>query len=140
MIKIKYNNSDTLEEVTFCRMDNLVTITPTTTNPSGFTTWKLDGKTQLGDFSDFNTVFRVENNSVTYSNNGSVYVEPKKIEIELSIDEQYQNLVVSLIRQKYSINDELAILRQRDEKSSEYKAYFTYCEECKTKAKNELGI
>ena len=78
MIKIKYNNKSTFEEVTFYRDGNIVTMTPTTPNTSGFTTWKLDGKTQLGDFSDFNTVYKVEGNSVTYSNDGSVYVEPPK--------------------------------------------------------------
>lgn len=78
MIKIKYNNKTTFEEVTFYRNGNIVTMTPTTPNPSGFTTWKLDGKTQLGDFSDFTTVYKVDGDSVTYSNDGSVYVEPPK--------------------------------------------------------------
>ena len=78
MILIKYNNSKTFNEVSFLRSNNLVTMTPTTPNPSGFTTWKLDGVTQLGDFSDYTTVYKVEGNSVTYSNDGSVYVEPPK--------------------------------------------------------------
>ena len=78
MIKIKYNNKSTFEEVTFFRSNNLVTMTPTTPNTSGFTTWKLDGTTQLGNFSDFTTVYRVNGESVTYSNDGSVYVEPPK--------------------------------------------------------------
>ena len=78
MISIKYNNKNTFEDVNFTRNGNLVTMSPTTPNPSGFSTWKLDGKTQLGDFSDFTTVYKVEGNSVTYSNDGSVYVEPPK--------------------------------------------------------------
>ena len=78
MIKIRYNNKNTFEEVTFFRSNNLVTMTPTTSNTNGFTTWKLDGKTQLGDFSDFTTVYKVDGDSVTYSNDGSVYVEPPK--------------------------------------------------------------
>ena len=78
MIKIRYNNKSTFEEVAFYRDNNLVTMTPTTPNTSGFTTWKLDGVTQLGDFSDFTTVYRVDGDSVTYSNDGSVYVEPPK--------------------------------------------------------------
>ena len=78
MIKIRYNNKNTFEEVTFYRDGNIVTMTPTTPNPSGFTTWKLDGKTQLGDFSEFTTVYKVDGDSVTYSNDGSVYVEPPK--------------------------------------------------------------
>ena len=78
MIKIRYNNRNTFEDVNFTRNGNLVTMTPTTLNPSGFTTWKLDGVTQLGDFSDFTTIYRVDGESVTYSNDGSVYVEPPK--------------------------------------------------------------
>ena len=78
MIKIKYNNRNTYEDVNFTRNGNLVTMTPTTPNPSGFTTWKMDGVTQLGDFSDFTTVYKVDGESVTYSNDGSVYVEPPK--------------------------------------------------------------
>ena len=78
MILIKYNDSNTFNEVSFLRSNNLVTMTPTTPHTSGFTTWKLDGVTQLGDFSDFTTVYRVDGESVTYSNDGSVYVEPPK--------------------------------------------------------------
>ena len=45
MIKIRYNNKNSFEEVTFYRNGNLVTMTPTTPNTSGFTTWKSDRKT-----------------------------------------------------------------------------------------------
>ena len=78
MIKIKYNNKKSFEEVSFSRSNNVVTITPTTPNTSGFTTWRMDGKTQLGDFSDFTTVYKVDGDSVSYSNDGSIYVEPPK--------------------------------------------------------------
>lgn len=47
----------------------------------------------------------------------------------------YAQLVSDYIREKYSIDDELAILRQRDEKPDEYAAYYAYAEECKAKAK-----
>ena len=56
----------------------------------------------------------------------------------ISKDRLYPNLVSRLIRERYSINDEMAILRQRDEKPDEYQAYFTFCEECKAKAKAEI--
>ena len=78
MIKIKYNNRNTFEDVNFTRNGNLITMTPTTPNISGFTTWRMDGETQLGDFSEFTTVYKVDGDSVTYSNDGSVYVEPPK--------------------------------------------------------------
>ena len=78
MINIRYNDSNNFEEVTFTRNGNLVTMSPTTPNLSGFTTWRADGKTQLGDFSDFTTIYKVDGDSVTYSNDGSIYVEPPK--------------------------------------------------------------
>ena len=45
MIKIKYNDKNAFEEVTFSSLNNLVTMTPTTPNKSGFTTWRTEGKT-----------------------------------------------------------------------------------------------
>ena len=60
---------------------------------------------------------------------------------EQSTDElviPYEEKVVTLIREKYSLDEELAIQRQRDTKPEEFQAYFTYCEECKQKAKEEL--
>lgn len=47
----------------------------------------------------------------------------------------YENLVVNAIRKRYSIDEELAILRQRDVKPEEFLDYNTYVEECKTNAK-----
>ena len=77
MIKIKYNNSDKLYDVTFSRTEHTVTLKGITEeNPNGFTTWRMDGKTQLGNFSDFTTVYRQGENFIEYSNDGSVYVEP----------------------------------------------------------------
>ena len=78
MIKIKYNNNKSFEEVSFSRNNNVVTVTPTTPNTNGFTTWRIDGITQLGDFSDFTTVYKVDGDSISYSNDGSVYAEPLK--------------------------------------------------------------
>ena len=54
--------------------------------------------------------------------------------------EEYNNLIVKLIREKYSINDELAILRQANTKPNEFNEYNSYVEECKAKAKEMLGI
>ena len=39
--------------------------------------------------------------------------------------------IEKLIRERYSLSAELAILRQRDEKPDEFKAYNAYAEECK---------
>lgn len=79
MIKIKFNNKTTFEDVEFSRTENTVILKGITEeNTSGFTTWRKDGKTQLGDFSDFTTVYKVDGDSVSYSNDGSIYVEPPK--------------------------------------------------------------
>ena len=53
-------------------------------------------------------------------------------------DKVYGQTVDHLIRERYSLWDELAILRQRDEKPEEYAAYNAYCEECKKQAKLEI--
>lgn len=49
--------------------------------------------------------------------------------------QSYEERVEMLIRQKYSVSAELAILRQRDSKPEEFAEYFEYAEQCKAKAK-----
>jgi hypothetical protein len=51
----------------------------------------------------------------------------------------YEQLVVSKIRERYTIDQELAILRQRDTKPQEFDEYNTYVESCKTLSKEELN-
>jgi hypothetical protein len=77
MIRIKFNDSDELLEAGFTRIsDHVVELYGVTKAPSGFTTWRMDGVTQLGDFSDYTTVYRTLDNAVQLSDDGSVYVEP----------------------------------------------------------------
>lgn len=52
-------------------------------------------------------------------------------------DSDYEQRVVALIRQRYTIDQELAIQRQRDSKPEEFAAYNAYCEQCKAQAKRE---
>ena len=79
MIKIKFNNKTNYEEVEFSRTEHTVILKGITEeNTSGFTTWRMDGVTQLGDFSDFTTVYKADGDSVSYSNDGSIHVEPPK--------------------------------------------------------------
>ena len=49
----------------------------------------------------------------------------------------YEEKVEQLIRGRYSVNDELAILRQRDTKKDEFDEYFSFCESCKSEAKKQ---
>lgn len=50
----------------------------------------------------------------------------------------YEQKVTAKIRERYSLDAELAILRQRDEKPEEFFAYNDYCEACKKSAKTAL--
>ena len=52
----------------------------------------------------------------------------------------YGELVEQLIRKKYSLSAELAILRQQSTKYAEFYEYNEYAEQCKAKAKEILGI
>lgn len=52
----------------------------------------------------------------------------------------YPVLVAEKIRRAYSLNAELAILRQRDEKPEDFAAYNDYAEQCKVEARKELGL
>ena len=52
----------------------------------------------------------------------------------------YEEYVNALIREKYTLSQELAILRQKDTKPEEYNAYNAYCEMCKIEAKAKYQI
>ncbi|SFU36493.1 hypothetical protein SAMN05216364_100626 [Porphyromonadaceae bacterium KHP3R9] len=55
-------------------------------------------------------------------------------------NDRYETIVAAMIRDRYSLDDELSIHRQRDEKPVEFQVYFDYCEECKTIVKQGLGL
>lgn len=57
-------------------------------------------------------------------------------EIPTAPPDDYPERVEAAIRQRYSLSDELAILRQRDTKPEEFAAYNAYAEECKERAKH----
>lgn len=50
----------------------------------------------------------------------------------------YEQRVQQSIRERYSVDEELAILRQRDTKPDEFAAYFEYAEQCKAQAKKQM--
>lgn len=52
----------------------------------------------------------------------------------------YNEQVNALIREKYSLSEELSILRQRDTKPDEFTAYYNYAEGCKSQVKEKLNI
>lgn len=62
-------------------------------------------------------------------------------EEELSATEEiivfpYRERVISRIREKYTVDDELAILRQRDTKPEEFAEYNTFVEGIKSEEKD----
>ena len=50
----------------------------------------------------------------------------------------YDQLVSDLIRAKYTVDQEIAINRQRDTKPEEFQEYFDFCEQCKQKAHESI--
>ena len=67
-----------------------------------------------------------------------VYIPYTAEELAERKQQKYEDRVVELLRKKYSLNQELAILRQRDEKPEEYQAYYDYTEQCKATARTEI--
>lgn len=68
----------------------------------------------------------------------NVYIVYTADELENMKQIEYDELVNSKIRKKYSLSAELAILRQQNTKTAEYAEYNTYCEKCKAEAKTEV--
>ena len=56
--------------------------------------------------------------------------EAELLELE-NVKPEYKERVVERIREKYSVDDELAILRQRDTKPEEFAAYNAFVESIK---------
>lgn len=78
---------------------------------------------------------------VMYYRNGAIVYEyeeaPETTEdgTETStVPMDYGETVNGLIRRKYTLSEELAILRQRDTKAEEFEAYNAYAESCKEEA------
>lgn len=115
-VYIKQNNFLNNQEVTQEEVNKLLV--------DGFTEIILDDKYLDCNYLDFD-------NWETFN------VEKYNARHEKEKDEQYVAKVVELIRKRYSINDELAILRQRDTKPTEFDEYNAYVEECKAEAKGE---
>ena len=72
---------------------------------------------------------------MTPSEIASMEAERAQIEHDYWTNVSYDDAVDAEIRKKYSVSQEFAILRQKDEKSGEYATYYAYCEECKSYVK-----
>ena len=67
-------------------------------------------------------------------------LEHEQFEKEYWANISYEEAVDMKIREKYSISQEFAILRQKDEKPEEYAEYFAYCEKCKAYVKEKKNL
>lgn len=78
---------------------------------------------------------------VPYYRDGKIVYEYEAIpempeEEEMPISEiPYEDQVENKIRERYSISNELAFLRQRDTKPDEFEVYNAYAESCKEEAR-----
>ena len=52
---------------------------------------------------------------------------------------QYESLVESYIRERYTVSQEIAILRQRDSKPEEFAEYNAFAETAKQRARTALS-
>ena len=78
MIKIKFNEIEKPINVSFSMQNNIITLTGNVPqNTSGFIAYTVNDIV-LGDYSDFTTIYRVLPDAVQFSNDGSVWVPPKK--------------------------------------------------------------
>lgn len=64
-------------------------------------------------------------------------IDAENAEIEQETKRVIGEEVNELIRERYSLSEELSILRQRDEKPEKYKEYYAFCEECKKQVKEQ---
>lgn len=69
-----------------------------------------------------------------------VFIPYTEEELQRRKEREYPLLVEKYIREKYTLADELAILRQRETKQEEFNEYYAYAESCKERAKAEVGL
>lgn len=106
MIKIKFNGADEFLGAGFTRInDHVIELLGITQASSGFTTWRMDGVTQLGDFSDYTTVYRILDNAVQLSDDGSVYIEPEPKDPQPTEKEKEKTLMKAQIKALSDRND-----------------------------------
>ena len=75
----------------------------------------------------------IEDESAAYE-----VIEPTEEERARERELILKYIIISKIRQVYSVDDEIAILRQRDSKPEEFQQYFDVVEQCKAEATAEL--
>ena len=77
MLKIVFNDGKEVVASFEKPSENIVSIGDTNVNTSGFKAYRESDSMFLGDYSDYTTVYKEDNEKISYSNDGSVYVEPE---------------------------------------------------------------
>jgi hypothetical protein len=72
------------------------------------------------------------------ANGWQPYTPPTPEQPEVTPEQRYKDRVIELVREEYSVDDELAILRQRDTKIEEFNEYNAFVERVKVIAHNEI--
>lgn len=90
----------------------------------------------------YNVHFNINEIEIDEVDENGETVKSSKFECDVmrTSDVSYGGLVNSLIRNRYSIDAELSLHRQRDVKTVEFEAYNDYCESCKESARSVLNI
>lgn len=83
---------------------------------------------------------KIDINGVIRDMTAEEIAEMEMLNVELMPQFSYEEAVNAEIRSRYSVSQEFAILRQRDEKPEEYTEYYAYCEECKANVKARYGL
>ncbi len=77
MLKIVFNDGKEVVASFEKPSENIVSIGNTNVNTSGFKAYRESDSLFLGDYSDYTTVYKEDNEKISYSNDESVYVEPE---------------------------------------------------------------
>lgn len=99
---------------------------------------KQDEDTTATNYTDEQIKAMYAQGNVITGEDGEPIVVPRPQPTAEEKQTQYERRVDELIREKYTLSQELAIIRQQATKSAEYNAYFEYCEECKAKSRAEV--
>lgn len=81
---------------------------------------------------------KINDNGVYRDMTAEEIAELERMEAQTKPTMSYDEAVDAEIRKRYSVSQEFAILRQKDEKSEEYAEYYAYCEECKAIVKKNM--
>lgn len=76
---------------------------------------------------------------ISYEEIKAFQYEQEKAERDYWLNMDYSELVNTEVRKRYTESQEFAILRQREDKSEEYNAYYEYCEACKLYVKEQIA-